>query len=302
MRLRPAALGDAEAVHRLLAEREIAEFGNPDSSLEDLRDQWRGSEFDLRADTRVVEAADSRIVAYAVVGRPGTMVVVAPDNLGRGLGTALRLWAEQRDRERGRDTHHQWVAAGNERARALLLGAGYRVERSYLRLARRLDELTPGGADPAGVSLRPVAVDADAEALHALNDASFSQNADFRPYSLETFREAHLQAHDFEPQLSCVAVIGDRLVGFLLAWWWREANLGFVDLLGTHPDHRGRGLGTAMMNRTFGRFAAAGIHEAQLGVASDNVAALRLYGRCGMIERFRTDTYERPVDPHPPRP
>ena len=118
-RLRPAVPTDANAVHALLVEREIAELGAPDSSLDDLRDQWRGSEFDLRADTRVVEAEGRRIVAYAVVARPGTMVVVAPDQQGRGLGTELRVWAEQRERERGRERHRQWIASGNERARDL---------------------------------------------------------------------------------------------------------------------------------------------------------------------------------------
>ncbi len=296
MRVRAAVLADAVAVHALLVEREVAELGAPDSSLEDLRDQWRGSGFDLSADARVVEAADRRIVGFAVVARPGTMVVVAPAHQGQGLGTRLRLWAEQRERERGRERHRQWIAAGNERARDLLLAAGYRRERSYLRLVRRVDDLGASGSAPAGVNLRAVHIGVDAPAIHALTGASFAENADFRPYSFEAFRETHLEAHDFAPELSCVAEHGGRLVGFLLAWWWREPNIGFVDLIGTHPDHMRRGLGKAMMDATFARFAAAGIHQAQLGVASDNLAALRLYRRSGMTERFRTDTYERPVE------
>jgi hypothetical protein len=42
-------------------------------------------------------------------------------------------------------------------------------------------------------------------------------------------------------------------------------------------------------------FASAGLREAQLGVASDNPRALRLYERVGMSARFRVDTYQRPV-------
>lgn len=45
----------------------------------------------------------------------------------------------------------------------------------------------------------------------------------------------------------------------------------------------------------FERFAAAGLREAHVGVASDNPNALRLYERCGMTERFRIDAYERPM-------
>jgi ribosomal protein S18 acetylase RimI-like enzyme len=50
-----------------------------------------------------------------------------------------------------------------------------------------------------------------------------------------------------------------------------------------------------MLQSAFERFAAAGLREAQLGVASDNPNALRLYERCGMTKRFRYDTYQRPA-------
>lgn len=86
-----------------------------------------------------------------------------------------------------------------------------------------------------------------------------------------------------------------RPVGFLLARRWRRERVGFVDLLGVHPDHRAGGLGSALLRTAYARFAAAGLREAQLGVASDNPKALRLYERLGMTARFRYDTYERSV-------
>jgi mycothiol synthase len=290
---RSAQLTDAERVHGLLLERELAEMGAVDSTLQDLRDQWLRSEFDLSADTRVAETASGRIVGFAVTDRPGTMVVVAPDHLGLGIGTRLRRWAEHRDHERGRARHRQWIGATNEPARALLIAAGYRSERSYWRLARRLDDVDATIAPPAGVSLRGVDVERDATVLHALHETSFIANADYQPYTLAAFHEAHLQAHDFDPGLSCIAECAGDPIGFLLAWRWQEGNIGFVDLLGTHPDHRGRGVASAMLQIAFARFAAAGLHEAQLGVASDNPKALRLYERCRMTQRFRHDIYER---------
>jgi ribosomal protein S18 acetylase RimI-like enzyme len=90
-----------------------------------------------------------------------------------------------------------------------------------------------------------------------------------------------------------VAESDGRLAGFLLARRWREENAGFIDLLGVHPEHRTRGLATAMLQTAFARFAAAGLRQAELGVASDNANALRLYERCGMTKRFRFDTYQR---------
>jgi ribosomal protein S18 acetylase RimI-like enzyme len=73
----------------------------------------------------------------------------------------------------------------------------------------------------------------------------------------------------------------------------RQENAGFIDLLGVHPEHRTRGLATAMLQNAFARFAAAGVRQVALGVASDNPDALRPYARCGMTKRFRYDTYQR---------
>jgi ribosomal protein S18 acetylase RimI-like enzyme len=239
-RLRSADPTDAEAVLALLVTRDIADAGAPEITLEDLHGEWRGAEFDLSADARVVETADARMSA-------------------------------------------------TPRA------AGYRPGRSYWRLARKLDGVEEGAAPPAGVSIRPVDIAQDAAALHALNEVSFKASPDYQPYSFDAFYREHLRAHDLDPELSLVAERGDQSVGFLLSRRWPGRHAGFIDLLGVHPDHRGRGLATATLRTAFARFAAAGLREAQLGVASGNPSALRLYERQGMSKRFRYDTYERAV-------
>ena len=295
-RLRSPLPPDAQAVLALLVARDEADIGALEVTLGDLLDEWRGADFDLGADARVAETADGRIVGYAAMSREVTMlVVVAPDHEGRGIGSRLRVWAEQRDQERGSARHRQWIAAGNVSARRLLIAADYRPQRSYWRLARRLDAVEVGAAPPTGFSLRPVEVDRDAAALHALHEVSFKASPDYEPYSLNAFYEEHLGAHDLDHELSFVAERGEEPVGFLLSRRWPKRNAGFIDLLGVHPDHRGCGLATAMLETAFAGFAQAGLREAQLGVASDNPGALRLYEREGMAKRFRYDTYERAV-------
>lgn len=294
MRFRSPLLADGQAVLALLVERDIADIGAPDITLESLYEEWSRSDFDLAADARVVEAEDRRIVGYAAMSREVTMlIVVAPDHEGRGIGSRLRRWAEQRDSARGSARHSQWIAAGNQHARTLLLTAGYQPARSYWRLARTLDDVHEGWSPPDGVALRPVDVDQDAPALHALNEVSFKASADHRPYSPTAFHDEHLRPRDFDPELSHVAESDGRPVGFLLARRRRQENAGFIDLLGVHPEHRTRGLATGMLQNAFARFAAAGLRQVELGVASDNLNALRLYERCGMTKRFRYDTYQR---------
>jgi mycothiol synthase len=295
VRFRAPVLEDAPAVLAVLVARDSADLGAPDFTLEDLRDAWRATDFELAADAVLAVNEDAEIVGYAAIAGPGAYAAVDPDHENQGIGTRLLDWAERRERQLGRRRHRQGVPARNERGRALLLGAGYQQSRSYWRMTRQLDDLPEVDEVVADLSLRPLDVDCDAKALHALNETVFAANADYRPETFTGFCDEHLRPHDLDPTLSSLVERADELVGFLLARHWREESVGFVDLLGVHPDHRARGLATTMLNTAFSSFAAAGLREAQLGVASDNPRALRLYERCGMTARFRIDTYERPA-------
>lgn len=295
MRLRAPVPDDAPAVLVVVAARDLADLGATGYTLEDLRDEWRGSDVELGRDAQVVELECGRIVAYAMVRRHGTLAVVHPGYEGRGIGARLLAWAEGRERERGRDAHRQWVWATNASARALLTGAGYRRVGGYSRMVRALQGDAPSIAPPAGYRLRAVAVARDASDMHALDAASFAGAPDYAPESLEEFTEEHLEAHDFDAGLSRVATAGEEIVGFLLARRRPEEGMGYVDILAVHPEHQARGLGAALLGSAFAAFAAAGLREAQLGVHSANAKGLRLYERVGMTVRRQTDVYERPL-------
>jgi mycothiol synthase len=301
MMFRAPTLEDAPAVLAVLVARDVADLGAPDYTLEDLFDAWSANEFDLAADALVAVTDDARIVGYAAIAGHSTYAVVDHAYEGRGIGTRLLEWAEQRDRELGRELHRQGLPASDERGRALLLAAGYCTSRSYWRLTRQLDELDNTAHLPAEISLRALDPRSDAKAVYALNETTFAANADYRPQTFSSFQDEHLRAHDLDPTLSCVIQHDGNLVGFLLARRWPQESVGFVDLLGVHPDHQRRGLATTMLKTAFASFAAAGLNEAQLGVASDNPRALTLYERCGMTSRFRIDAYERPARSDPRR-
>ncbi len=293
MRFRPPAPDDAPAVLAVFAAREMADIGAPIHRLEDLREEWQGTELDLEDDARVVEADAGRIVAYAAVRRHGTLAVVAPQHEGRGIGARLLEWAEGRERAHGHPRYRQWVAATNASARELLTRAGYAKARSYWRLSRPLEGIGAPAPPPAGLHLRSVEVERDAPSLHALDAASFAGAPDYSPESLEMFREEHLEAHDFDAGLSVVAEREGRIVACLLARRRDEEGIGFVAILAVDPEHQRRGIGTALLQSAFAGFAVAGLREAMLMVASDNPQALRVYERVGMIVQLQFDIYER---------
>lgn len=289
--LRPPVLDDAPAALAVLVARDLADLGAAIHQLPALVSEWRGPDLELAADTVVADVA-GQLVGYAAVRRQGSMVVVAPDHEGRGIGTRLRHWTEMQERARGQ-AHRQWIAAENTSGRTLLLGAGYHLTRSYLRMARGLTA-GPGRSHGAtDVAVRRLDIAADAARLHELDAESFASVPDYEPESLETFRREHLHAPDIDPSLSFVAERGGAAAGFLLARRWDEPAVGFVDLLAVHPDHQRRGVGRALLERAFAAFTAAGLTEAQLSVAGDNPPALALYAQVGLAPRFRFATYER---------
>jgi mycothiol synthase len=295
MRFRAPVLDDAPAVLAVLAARDALDSGEPVHRLEDLRDEWRGRELELARDARVVESETGEVVGYAAVRRHGTLAAVAPAHEGRGIGAGLLEWAERREREHGHPLHRQWVSAGNASARRLLTGAGYAKVRSYWRLGRSLAGVDPSPPVPDGLRLRPVDVERDAVPLHALDAASFASAPDYKPESLELFREEHLEAHGFDAGLSLVAEQESRIVGFLVTSRIVEEAAGFVALLAVAPDCQRQGIGSALLQTAFAGYAAAGLGQAQLMVAADNPRAIRIYERAGMTFQLQFDIYERPV-------
>jgi mycothiol synthase len=294
-RFRAPTPDDAVGVHAVIHARNVADLGVPDYTLEDLRDAWKRSDLQLATDALIAEADTGQIVAYADVDRRGTFAVVAPDHERQGIGTRLLHWAQARERERGHQQHRQFVAANNARAQALLRDAGYQRARCYWRMAHQLDHVPHVTRPLVGVRLRPLDLDRDATVLHALDTVSFAGHPDYQPASFPAFCDEHLRAHDLDADTSRVAEHDKSVIGFVLARRWQTRSVGYVALLAVHPDHQRHGVGTALLRTAFVRFAAAGLREAQLAVASDNPRALSLYEHIGMKSKFQFDIYERPV-------
>jgi GNAT superfamily N-acetyltransferase len=150
VRTRAPEWTDAPAVLALLVARHTADIGLPLFRLEEVEDEWRAPDVQLSRDALLVEV-DGALAGYAIVHRPGALAVVAPEHEGRGVGTLMLRWTQQRERERGQDAHRQIAASTNTRARELLESAGYRQVRSYWRMVCPLDRGVTPAAAPAGL-------------------------------------------------------------------------------------------------------------------------------------------------------
>lgn len=222
---RPARLADAGAVARVIARREIADFGASDVEAADVVDDWAGIDFE--GETRVVERAGEVVATADLVVREGAVGVylaVAPEATGLGLATHLLDWAEGRARAvavAGPVVVRHHVADTNTPATRLLERRGYVFQRAVLRMERDLDtpsgdaDAAAGGSLPDGVLLRTYRGEDDEPAAHAAHEAG---SLDMNGRSPNTFEQWLTWVGTKDPELIFLAEAeGGAIVGDLIA-------------------------------------------------------------------------------------
>jgi len=145
---RPLAMSDAPAVFDLIAAQELHDTGEVAIEEADVVGDWQRPSFDLAAQTLGV-LDGGVLVAYAEHrGADRGDAAVHPDHRGRGIGTALAGWMQQRARAAGATEVGMAVPQGSDGDR-LLAALGYHVrwESWVLQL--------PAGADVTTCCARP---------------------------------------------------------------------------------------------------------------------------------------------------
>ena len=66
----------------------------------------------------------------------------------------------------------------------------------------------------------------------------------------------------------------------------RDPGAGFVHLVATHPDHRGKGLAAALLGRVLEDFRARGDLRARLDTQAERLPAIRTYLRFGFTPEY----------------
>jgi mycothiol synthase len=296
--LRPPRADEAEAVTQLIAACDIAEYGAPDIELDDVLVEWRRPGFDLEQDA-VVAVEDGRIAGYSAVTRSGHVdVYVDPEQLGRGIGSRLLAWSEERAAERLTPGQSlllgQPVASVNSAARSLLESAGYKPVRTYWRMVAALEGPPPSPTWPEGVRVRTFDRERDDRAVHTLIQESFGDNERHVPESFEEWEAGMIDREAFEPGLWFVAESEGKVVGAVLCPAYEED--GWIRQLAVSRDWRRRGLGTALLYQAMAEFHRRGRKELGLVVDSWNrTGAREMYERAGMRVNREHLRYEKEI-------
>ncbi|MFD8483027.1 GNAT family N-acetyltransferase [Kitasatospora sp. NPDC059673] len=249
---------------------------------------------DPAADTLLVHDSDGRLAGWAWTDRR-TDADVHPDHRGRGIGTALLRWIEQRARERGTAELAQVVPDRDTAATALLHAHGFRPAVTSWLLAIGLDDL-PEDLPPApeGITVRPFRAGdpADEHAAHRLTEDAFDEwqqrRKDFEEWATHTVRRPA-----FAADRSPLAFTPDgHLVGAALALDRPDTDEGYVETVAVHADHRHRGIARHLLRHTFHACRAAGLRSCTLWTHSAT-GALDLYLKAGMTVRHSSTVLKK---------
>ena len=291
--VRPPMMRDLEVVHRLLEVCDVAEYGVPDFTLEDLRTLWQGPTFNLATDAWIVVAPGDRLVGYADVQhrqhvRIYTLVYVLPEFAGLGIEEYLLQLAEdwaQRQvslaKPGVRVTLNSWTSNQNDSAQQSFERAGFKEVRRHWRMEIEMQEVPFASEWPDQVTVRTFKPGQDDRAVFAAIDEAFLDHWGHMEGDYEEWKHWTIEREKFDPSLWFLAFDGGEIAGASLCTY--QMDDGWVDTLAVRRPWRRKGLGIALLLHSFGEFYRRGKYKVGLGVDSQNLTgATRLYERAGM--------------------
>ena len=292
---------DASAISDVVQALDVADFGEPDFSEQDLLDDWLRPRFRRDTDAWVLTGPTGRVIGYAYVweAQPNREIegdaYILPEYSGRGLGTQLLDLMEARagDVCAGRSLSLAvFASSANEEKRNLLERRGFEPTRAVLRMRIDLSrEIPEAPANPPGVEIRPLAP-SDEDAVREVWMDAFGDHGRFSARSLDEWLQGRFDHPAFDPSLWRVAVEGDRTLGAVLVF--DVGPTGYLSSVGVRADARGRRIGPALLASAFAALRDRGQMRAVVSVDADaDAPSLALYEAAGMRIHERHDCFTK---------
>jgi mycothiol synthase len=282
--IRPVALDDLAAVTELFNEHSRRLHGVADDTAEDILQYWESPDVDLEQDVIVAEAADGSIVGYGDIGETGDAIWLDVRAFDPGPERALLESLERIARNKRPGARLLgFVAEEDEGLRGVYEESGYEVIRHSYRMEIALEDLAADPGPPSGVAIRTMR-DGELEQVYEVHEQSFEDAWMHTREPFEQWQHWFVKASTFDPSLWFVAELNDELVGVSICQRREnEEGLGWVRILGVLRSHRRRGIGEALLRRSFAEFARRGFERVGLGVDAESpTGAVALYERAGM--------------------
>jgi mycothiol synthase len=294
MNIRPITDADLHAVARLAAEDETVLHGR-ESRIGTVDVRGWLTRTDLANDSWLYEDDKSPVAVswFDLHGDLGFFVgIVAQGAKARGLGTRIVEAGEARARERGAARVQTFSLEEDVAAAEIFVRHGYAHVRRFYEMAIELDAPPTVPALPDEFALEGFRTE-DARPFYETLDSAFQDHWEHHSIPFERWWDEKQGAHDFDPTLWFLVRDGDAVAAVIRNEPERNGG-GYVAALGVARPWRGKGLGRALLMRTFAEFYARGVPRITLGVdAQSPTGATKLYESVGMLTENAAVVYEK---------
>lgn len=289
---RPLVAGDIDGMTAVVAACELADDGIVEIDADDIASEWNRPGFDPATDTLGVFLG-STLVAFAEVYDGRSDTDVHPEWRGRGIGTALMRWTWDRVRAMGRSEIGQTVPDVRTDAVDLFRSNGYEPRWTSWILQIDLDAPLDPPSLPAAFSIRDY-TDADERAVYEVVERAFNEWPGRDPSSFEAWRAVSVDREAFSRAATPVLIHDGAVAGVAVAFAYAASDEGWVHQLAVAREHRGLGLGRALLQDAFRRVYDGG--RRRCGLATDSrTGALGVYEAVGMKVRRSYTRYAKPL-------
>jgi mycothiol synthase len=296
--IRHPSIDDAQATLGLMIAYDVAEFGEPDSSLEDLLDQW--SDVDLDQDAWLVVDPQNQPVGYAAVFGNNNQYTfdhyvhptLAPDGLTKYLleHCEARTLVKQKEIAGGQATATIVISESKPVNIQVVQALGYQPYKYHFGMRINFDAPPSAPVWPEGITLRTAIPGQDDRLLYDFIQAAFAR-PDRKPPSFERWRNFMMGASNFKSDLWFLIYHGDELIAAALCFDYPER--GWVRQLGVAQQWRRHGIASTLLQYIFSVFYKRGHAQVGLVVESENPKAYKLYESVGMKRVMQIAEYSK---------
>ena len=312
LRLRSVQWSDLQGVTQLIYDACAADGDTIVAvTADELKHEWQTPGFDLEQDAFLVETSAGHIVGYEEFfdeyehAKLRTDGYVHPDFRGRGIGTAMLRFIEQRARQEitlaepeVRVSLRSTIDNHDPVSHELHSNEGYQPLRYHWRMEIILDAPPPEPKFPEGIELRPFIKGKHDVAVWQAQNEAFRDHWGSHDVTLEEWQRSRFDDPEFDSTLWPIAwdERSAEVAGFSLNRY--RMGIGWIRTLGVRRRWRKRGLGEALLLHSFGEFYRRGMKTIGLGVDAQNpTGATRLYQKAGMHAASEYVTYEKELCP-----
>jgi mycothiol synthase len=297
--IRRASAADADAILALSVECDVAERGEVETTIEEIRSDLATEGFV----GGVIGPDGGELAGFVWAERqPGHQTIYADYSLRPAADTAFAPpmldWLRDQARALGPGiAPHVFADSENGPKCELYEAAGGTVIRRFYRMGITVDGAATAGP-PAlddGILIRGLTDgESDLRAMHRVVNSAFADHYNHEPYSYDKWLEGTVGGRMSDLSLWWLATVDGEPAAGLCAVEFPTA--GHVDTLGTLRSYRGKGLARALLLTAFAEFERRGLPRVTLGVDATNpTGALALYESVGMTVEHEGRRYELPA-------